>query len=177
MDIWHYDALGAYSDVRDNPGEFTWGKNFLRVAGDGRRRGKSSSRTIYPGWYRGRNVHIHDKIRTNPTAEVGHEFTSQLFFDEAVTNVVETSRPFARHVANHRPTGARLAAAPARCSSSFRDCAQIHKPLAAFIHAFTRPACGQAIPTRISYSFGSFGTAVGWSERPSISTLPAPPHA
>lgn len=34
VDIWHCDALGAYSDVKDDPGEFgdTRGKKFLRVS-------------------------------------------------------------------------------------------------------------------------------------------------
>ena len=39
--------------------------------------------TIYPGWYQGRAVHIHFKIRTDAAAASGLEFTSQLFFDDA----------------------------------------------------------------------------------------------
>ena len=39
--------------------------------------------TVYPGWYPGRAVHIHFKIRTDPDADVGFEATSQLFFDDA----------------------------------------------------------------------------------------------
>ena len=38
--------------------------------------GAVTFKTIYPGWYRGRAVHIHFKVR-----ESGYEFTSQLFFD------------------------------------------------------------------------------------------------
>jgi hypothetical protein len=40
-------------------------------------------KTIYPGWYRGRAVHIHFKVR-----ESGYEFTSQLFFDPQLTRRV-----------------------------------------------------------------------------------------
>jgi hypothetical protein len=39
-------------------------------------------------------VHIHYKIRTNPTSEVGHEFNSQLFFDEAITDQVHAQAPY-----------------------------------------------------------------------------------
>ena len=42
--------------------------------------------TIYPGWYQGRAVHIHFKIRTDAAASSGLEFTSQLFFDDAFSD-------------------------------------------------------------------------------------------
>lgn len=98
VDIWHCDALGSYSDVKDNPGEFgdTRGKKFLRGYQVTDAGGKVEFQTIYPGWYRGRNVHIHYMIRTNPTSEVGHEFTSQLFFDEAVTDQIYSQAPYAQ---------------------------------------------------------------------------------
>ena len=95
MDIWHCDSLGSYSDVRDNPGGFgdSRGKKFLRdQVTDGA--GKVEFQTIYPGWYRGRTVHIHYKSRTNPTSEVRDEFTSQLFFDEAITDQVHAQPPY-----------------------------------------------------------------------------------
>ena len=41
-------------------------------------------------------MHIHYKIRTDPTSELGHEFTSQLFFDEAITDQVHTLAPYAQ---------------------------------------------------------------------------------
>jgi protocatechuate 3,4-dioxygenase beta subunit len=48
-------------------------------------------KTIYPGWYRGRTVHIHFKVRT---AEGLESLTSQLFFDEAVTDAVIAQVPY-----------------------------------------------------------------------------------
>lgn len=99
VDIWHCDALGSYSDVRDNAGGSvvdTRGKKFLRGYQITDASGKVEFQTIYPGWYRGRNVHIHYKIRTDPKFEVGHEFTSQLFFDEAITDQVHALAPYAR---------------------------------------------------------------------------------
>ena len=55
----------------------------------------ASFTTIYPGWYSGRAVHIHFKIRTDAAAPSGLEFTSQLFFDEAVTDAVHARNPYA----------------------------------------------------------------------------------
>ncbi len=79
VDVWHCDALGGYSGVSGNTGNFLRG--FQRTDADGR----ASFTTIYPGWYQGRAVHIHFKIRTDPEAEAGFEFTSQLFFDDELS--------------------------------------------------------------------------------------------
>jgi len=54
----------------------------------------ASFTTIYPGWYSGRAVHIHFKVRSTPGAAGGLEFTSQLFLDEAVTDVVHAQAPY-----------------------------------------------------------------------------------
>ena len=51
--------------------------------------------TIYPGWYQGRAVHIHFKIRTDADAASGLEFTSQLFFDDAFSAEVFSSGVYA----------------------------------------------------------------------------------
>ena len=51
--------------------------------------------TIYPGWYEGRTVHIHFKVRTDPKAARGHAFTSQLYFDDALSQTVFTKAPYA----------------------------------------------------------------------------------
>ena len=57
--------------------------------------GKASITTVYPGWYQGRAVHIHFKIRTDPAEAVGFEFTSQLFFDDAFSAQVYAAEPYA----------------------------------------------------------------------------------
>jgi protocatechuate 3,4-dioxygenase beta subunit len=91
VDVWHCNAAGEYSDVEQNG---TVGRNFLRgyqVTDTG---GNAAFSTIYPGWYRGRTPHIHFKIRTDPQASSGLEFTSQLFFDEAVTAEVYATAPY-----------------------------------------------------------------------------------
>ena len=94
VDVWHCDALGVYSDVSD-PGFNTSGKKFLRgyqVTGSD---GVVRFTTIYPGWYRGRTVHLHFKIRSATSAVSAYEFTSQLFFDDALTDRVHASEPYA----------------------------------------------------------------------------------
>jgi protocatechuate 3,4-dioxygenase beta subunit len=86
VDIWHCDAFGAYSDVQDSTG-----KKFLRGYQMTNANGQAKFTTIYPGWYNGRAVHIHFKIRVN-----NQEFTSQLFFDEALTDQVHAQEPYAQ---------------------------------------------------------------------------------
>ena len=83
VDIWHCDALGAYSDVRDNAGEFAdmRGKKFLRGYQVTDASGKVEFQTIYPGWYPGRSV-LSITGAHQSQVQVGHEFTSQLYFEK-----------------------------------------------------------------------------------------------
>jgi len=93
VDVWHCDADGLYSGVADRFGDTT-GQAWLRgyqVAGAD---GIAWFTTIYPGWYEGRAVHIHFKIRTDAAAEQGLEFTSQLFFDDAISDEVYAFEPY-----------------------------------------------------------------------------------
>lgn len=90
VDIWHCDAFGIYSDAQD-PGFDTTGRKFLRGYQVTDANGAAQFVMIYPGWYDGRAVHIHFKIRLE-----GYEFTSQLFFDDAFTDQVYTQQPYAQ---------------------------------------------------------------------------------
>src|SRR5262245_17169027 len=81
VDIWHCDALGVYSDVRD-AGFDTRGKKFLRGYQQTDAQGSAEFLTIYPGWYAGRAVHIHFKIRSAAPSARHQTFTSQLYLDE-----------------------------------------------------------------------------------------------
>jgi protocatechuate 3,4-dioxygenase beta subunit len=56
--------------------------------------GRVEFTTVYPGWYGGRTAHIHFMVRTNPKSDVGYEFTSQLYFDDAVTERVYAQKPY-----------------------------------------------------------------------------------
>jgi len=96
VDVWQCDADGIYSGVLDFNGRFdTRGKQFLRGYQVTDADGSARFVTVYPGWYPGRTVHIHFKIRTDPAARTGHEFTSQLYFDDAVTDRVLAQAPYA----------------------------------------------------------------------------------
>lgn len=95
VDVWHCDALGVYSDVQD-PGFNTAGQKWLRGYLVTDANGRAAFTTIYPGWYQGRAVHIHFKIRTDAAATSGLEFTSQLFFDDTVSDQVYTRAPYSQ---------------------------------------------------------------------------------
>ncbi|MCC5645158.1 intradiol ring-cleavage dioxygenase [Nostoc sp. CHAB 5824] len=94
VDIWHCDALGVYSDVAD-PDFSTIGKKFLRGYQVTGANGTVQFTTIYPGWYQGRTVHIHFKVRTDAPSAQSYEFTSQLYFDDLITDQVHTQTPYA----------------------------------------------------------------------------------
>ena len=96
VDMWHCDALGVYSDVSGAGQPDTTGQKFLRGYQIANENGQAQFQTIYPGWYSGRTIHIHFKIRTEPDSEQGFEFTSQLFFDETTTNAVLSREPYSQ---------------------------------------------------------------------------------
>ena len=92
VDFWQCDASGIYSGVRD-PQFDTMGQQFLRGYQLTDASGTARFTTIYPGWYRGRTVHTHFKVRTEPSAARGYEFTSQLYFDDTLTDRVHALEP------------------------------------------------------------------------------------
>ncbi|MEZ4671157.1 MAG: intradiol ring-cleavage dioxygenase [Anaerolineae bacterium] len=93
VDVWHCDAQGVYSDVTDRSFDTT-GQKWLRGYQVTDEYGVAEFITIYPGWYSGRTVHIHFKIRTDPESDSGYEFTSQFFFDEELTDKVQSQAPY-----------------------------------------------------------------------------------
>jgi protocatechuate 3,4-dioxygenase beta subunit len=95
VDVWHCDASGVYSDARDSQFD-TRGKKFLRGYQVTDAKGIAHFDTIYPGWYEGRAVHIHFKIRADSASSRAREFTSQLYFDEAVTDRVHREPPYSQ---------------------------------------------------------------------------------
>ena len=89
VEIWHCDASGVYSGVQGDTG------TFLRGVQRTDAKGLALLRTIYPGWYQGRTVHIHTKVHLG--GNVVH--TGQLYFSDAVTDVVYRRSPY-----NQRPS-------------------------------------------------------------------------
>jgi len=96
VDIWQCDAVGRYSDATDRRNS-TSGQTFLRGHQVTDASGKVRFTTIYPGWYSGRAVHIHFKVRTAATSLAAYEFTSQFYFDERLTDRVHASAPYSTH--------------------------------------------------------------------------------
>jgi protocatechuate 3,4-dioxygenase beta subunit len=96
VDIWHCDASGAYSGVQAGMGNpNTVGQTFLRGYQVTDAAGNVTFQTIYPGWYSGRTVHIHVKVRIfDAASNTTTEATTQLFFDDAVTDEVFANAPY-----------------------------------------------------------------------------------
>lgn len=102
LDVWHCDAAGDYSDVQGGGR----GRKFLRGYQITDADGAARFTTIYPGWYSGRAVHVHFKLRLFAGTTRTYEFTSQFFFDEDLTDTVHALQPYAakgqRNVLNSR---------------------------------------------------------------------------
>lgn len=97
VDIWHCDAAGIYSDepsgsIQD---EDTRGQKWLRGYQVTDEKGFAEFDTIYPGWYTSRTIHIHVKVRYHdPSDNRSHEFTTQVYFDEADNDVILANPPY-----------------------------------------------------------------------------------
>jgi protocatechuate 3,4-dioxygenase beta subunit len=94
IDIWHADALGVYSGFGSGARSRTFMRGIQRTDANGLAR----FRTVYPGWYRGRTVHIHVKVHV--AGNVVH--TGQLYFPDSLTDRVFRRRPYSRRP--HRTT-------------------------------------------------------------------------
>jgi protocatechuate 3,4-dioxygenase beta subunit len=84
VDVWHCDALGAYSGVQGSSGTFMRGIQKTDA------KGVAIFDTVYPGWYQGRTVHIHVKVHLG--GRVVH--TGQLFFPDGTTDLVYKRSPY-----------------------------------------------------------------------------------
>ena len=87
VDVWHCDATGAYSGTGGEADE-----RFLRGVQRTDAKGLAVFRTIYPGWYPGRTVHVH--VMVHIAGNVVH--TGQLYFPDALTDTVFRRAPYSR---------------------------------------------------------------------------------
>ncbi|HWO19094.1 MAG TPA: hypothetical protein VNO30_09960 [Kofleriaceae bacterium] len=92
--VWHTNIGGSYSGQTPNPNMCLTNQsyssmNFFRgtqaTAGDG----TAYFDTCFPGWYRGRAIHIHFQIKAASTSTR----VSQLFFPEDVTQSIFAKHP------------------------------------------------------------------------------------
>ena len=103
--IWQRDAAGYYSGFppptasRSVPGsppaspEYVHDGSFLRGQQRTNSNGLAEFRTIYPGWYPGRTVHIHLIV-----SKADRTLISQLYFPDPLTETVHARPPY-----NQRP--------------------------------------------------------------------------
>jgi protocatechuate 3,4-dioxygenase beta subunit len=106
VDIWHANVNGLYSD--EAPSMFqmadTSGMKYLRGSQMTDGAGAVAFKTIYPGWYLTRTVHIHFKIRTFSVAgDKTYESSGQMYFDDALTDTVFTRAPYVARGARSIP--------------------------------------------------------------------------
>ncbi len=121
VDIWHANAHGLYSDEASqqagggtSDGD-TSGQDFLRGyqvtgedAGVNRKpvAGQVSFKTIWPGWYAGRAIHIHVRVRKlSSSGATIAGYTTQIFFSDADNNEVLTrAAPYNTRSPSKNPT-------------------------------------------------------------------------
>lgn len=107
VDIWHCDANGEYAGWNGNTLQetFTNGRNkltYLRGIQLTDAHGEARFKTIYPGWYEGRAIHIHLKVHTGGAAGAtytgGHvNHVGQVFFDDAQSDSLMKLGEYAKH--------------------------------------------------------------------------------
>ena len=94
VDVWHANSTGVYSAVEDMG---TIGSNFLRGNQITDDNGTVKFSTIYPGWYPGRAIHIHDKVRMVNESQDKLEWTSQIYFDDSLNEEIHKKTPYSNH--------------------------------------------------------------------------------
>jgi protocatechuate 3,4-dioxygenase beta subunit len=128
VDLWQCDAVGTYSAVNERDPRSA-GKDFLRGYQVTDANGDTQFTTIYPGWYPGRTVHIHFKVRADPQSGKAREITSQLYFDDALTDRIHAQQPYSskgrRPVKNQqdglfRSGGGQLMLSPVQSGEGYR---------------------------------------------------------
>lgn len=103
VEIWQCDADGRYSGYPPNDptvavdptprrAEYLPDETFLRGRRTTNGAGDVEFRTIHPGWYPGRAVHIHLTVHTATRSS-----TTQLYFPEDLTAVVFARDPYRPH--------------------------------------------------------------------------------
>jgi len=94
VDIWHANSEGIYSGVFE---QGSVGKDFLRGYQLTDTNGSVHFTTMYPGWYEGRAIHIHIKVRTYEQTQEKSEWTSQLYFPNSVNQQIHMNPPYSLH--------------------------------------------------------------------------------
>ena len=94
VDIWHANSQGVYSGVLE---QGTAGTNYLRGYQMTDDNGTVRFSTVYPGWYEGRAIHIHIKVRNFEGSQETFEWTSQFYLPNSANEQVHTQSPYSNH--------------------------------------------------------------------------------
>ena len=99
VEIWHTNPIGVYSgriapicNTEEEDRAAQYFRGYLRTDTDGR----VDFDTCFPGWYRGRAIHIHFRIMTGDydgSDSAAAEVVSQLFFSDELVSQIFTSEP------------------------------------------------------------------------------------
>jgi protocatechuate 3,4-dioxygenase beta subunit len=110
VDLWQCDAAGVYSgfagaapgqggspagsdEYGDPESRATSSERFLRGTQATGHDGVVQFASIYPGWYPTRTAHLHLKVHLDDRTVL----TTQLFFDDAITDAVYEAAPYSAH--------------------------------------------------------------------------------
>jgi protocatechuate 3,4-dioxygenase beta subunit len=110
VDLWQCDALGVYSGfAKAAPGQggsaggkdqygdaesaATTAERWLRGTQVTDATGVVTFSSVYPGWYPTRTAHLHLKVHLDSSTLL----TTQLFFDDAVSDTVYAADPYRQH--------------------------------------------------------------------------------
>ncbi|MBX3219804.1 MAG: protocatechuate 3,4-dioxygenase [Labilithrix sp.] len=91
--VWHTQITGSYSGDTPNNGmclkdAADSSKHYFRGAQTTDERGRVDFDSCFPGWYRGRAIHIHYTVSL-----AGRSFTSQLVFDQSLVEEIFADHP------------------------------------------------------------------------------------
>ena len=118
VDVWHCNAAGVYSDTA---AQNTVGRKFLRGYQVSDAKGFVQYLTVYPGWYSGRTVHIHARVRLFTGDQVTTNFATQFFFDDSITDQVFQTAPYNQRRVRDTLNAADSIYTTADCLTSVQD--------------------------------------------------------
>jgi hypothetical protein len=101
VDLWHCDSLGLYSAFTNNNNPAPAGSTFLRGLQPVNSTGWAEFHTIFPGWYVGRDTHIHYKVRLGGSQGTV-VLTGQLFVNDTTSDEINALSPYSGNTGQNR---------------------------------------------------------------------------
>ena len=94
VDLWHCNAFGNYSGIKNPGGDDAQTQDFLRGYQVTTSHGNVNFLTIVPGWHTGRAPHLHVRVRLDTSNVMVNNFTTQLFFPEKFMGLIYANSPY-----------------------------------------------------------------------------------